>query len=270
MYTYCVCAWMCVFDWVYSEQPVSSISNGGVWTYVWWCWVYRATVAARLHVCAWVNIVVLSCVIVVLCVCWGESRCSGADSSALCILKPPSPPAAKIELGGVGGRVHGWVGSGMWEGGGGGSDIAPQGGPSLSHLLAQFIWLDMTRKTEVEIGRERQREGGEREKERVRDVEYWGLVVMVKLGQTCLPFNHSHLHHIRHLGWWQADWYGLYRLLSERALDSLTLYNVLLAYRQCHTIKTTSFLKTKGHIKKAHKEDFISAAFDAVTGTFHL
>lgn len=32
----------------------------------------------------------------------------------------------------------------------------------------------------------------------------------------------------------------------------------------------TSFLKTKGHIKKAHKEDFISAAFDAVTGTFHL
>lgn len=28
----------------------------------------------------------------------GESRCSGADSSALCILKPPSPPAAKIEL----------------------------------------------------------------------------------------------------------------------------------------------------------------------------
>lgn len=38
----------------------------------------------------------------VLCVCWGESRCSGADSSALCILKPPSPPAAKIELGGGG------------------------------------------------------------------------------------------------------------------------------------------------------------------------
>ena len=95
--------------------------------------------------CARVNIVVVSCVIVVLCVCvGGESRCSGADSSALCILKPPSPPAAKIELGGAGGRVYGWMGRGMWEGGrggggGGGSDIAPQGGPSLSHLLAQFI-----------------------------------------------------------------------------------------------------------------------------------
>lgn len=36
----------------------------------------------------------------------GESRCSGADSSALCILKPPSPPAAKIELEVEG--VHGW------------------------------------------------------------------------------------------------------------------------------------------------------------------
>lgn len=93
--------------------------------------------------CAWVNIVVVSCVNVVLCVCWGESRCSGADSSALCILKPPSPPAAKIELGGGGGRVYGWW---RWWGGGcgreereGGSDIAPQGAPSLSHLSAKFI-----------------------------------------------------------------------------------------------------------------------------------
>lgn len=41
----------------------------------------------------------------------GESRCSGADSSALCILKPPSPPAAKIEL-----EVEGVHGR-RWEGG---------------------------------------------------------------------------------------------------------------------------------------------------------
>lgn len=73
----------------------------------------------------------------------GESRCSGADSSALCILKPPSPPAAKIELWGGGGREYGWGGGGERgvgrEAREGGSDIAPQGDPSLSHLSAQFI-----------------------------------------------------------------------------------------------------------------------------------
>lgn len=37
----------------------------------------------------------------------GESRCSGADSSTLCILKSPLPPAAKIGLE-VEGEVHGW------------------------------------------------------------------------------------------------------------------------------------------------------------------
>lgn len=49
-----------------------------------------------------------------VCVCWRESRCSGADSSALCILKPPSPPAAKIELEDrAGGCMDGGV---MWRG----------------------------------------------------------------------------------------------------------------------------------------------------------
>lgn len=66
-------------------------------TYVWWGRVYHVKKQST-----WVNIVVVSCVNVGLCVCWGDSRCSGADSSALCILKPPSPPAAKIELGGGG------------------------------------------------------------------------------------------------------------------------------------------------------------------------
>lgn len=54
-----------------------------------------------------------------VCVCWGESRCSGADSSALCILKPPLPPAAKIELGDGAGGCMGvvvvWRGCGRKE-----------------------------------------------------------------------------------------------------------------------------------------------------------
>lgn len=65
------------------------------------------------------KIVAVSCVKVV-CVCvLGESRCSGADSLALCILKPPSPPAAKIELGdgaqGCMGAVVVWRGCGRKE-----------------------------------------------------------------------------------------------------------------------------------------------------------
>lgn len=69
------------------------------------------------------------------CVYWRESRCSGADSSALCILKPLLPPAAKIELGDGEGRCIG--GAVVLKGGG--SDITPRGAPSLSCLLAEFI-----------------------------------------------------------------------------------------------------------------------------------
>lgn len=72
--------------------------------------MYCGKVAVRLHVCMgeYCGGDLCGCVFFVcVCVCWGESRCSGADSSALCILKPPSPPAAKIELGGGGGRCMG-------------------------------------------------------------------------------------------------------------------------------------------------------------------
>lgn len=55
----------------------------------------------RVSVCVHVRM----CVSPLACVCiGGKSRCRGADSSALCILKPPLPLAAKIELGGV----YGW------------------------------------------------------------------------------------------------------------------------------------------------------------------
>lgn len=79
--------------------------------------------------------------------------------------------------GGVRMGVHGWWwwwwGEGMREGGEGRSDIAPQGAPSLSHLSPQFIWLDMTRKTEVERGREVQGREGERERESAEDWRWW-------------------------------------------------------------------------------------------------
>lgn len=59
------------------------------------------SVCACVPVCACAHVCVVACV----CVCiGGKSRCRGADSSALCILKPPLPLAAKIELGGV----YGW------------------------------------------------------------------------------------------------------------------------------------------------------------------
>lgn len=57
-------------------------------------------------VCVCLCVRVRMCVLPLVCVCiGGKSRCRGADSSALCILKLPLPLAAKIELGGCMGGV---------------------------------------------------------------------------------------------------------------------------------------------------------------------
>lgn len=128
---------MCVQVYVFVIMATENLSQASVMVVC----VHMCGAAVPRHECCGGELCVCVCV-------GGESRCSGADSLALCILKPPSPPAAKIELGvegrGVGEGVYGWW---WWGEGGearreekqGGSDIAPQGDPSLSHLSAQFI-----------------------------------------------------------------------------------------------------------------------------------
>ncbi len=92
-----------------------------------------------------------------MCVCvLGESRCSGADSSALCILKPPSPPAAKIELGGC-------MGGGGREGGEGRREWHST--PGSPFLIAPLGSVYLIRHDQENRGRERQGETSEREKE---------------------------------------------------------------------------------------------------------
>lgn len=133
-----------------------------------------------------------------VCVCGGgvQSRCSRADSSALCILKPTIATGGKdrargcvwrgwggLLMGGYGWRwwEEGWQ-WGVWEGGEGRSDIAPQGAPFLIAPLAS-VYL---------IRHDQQNRGGERRWGRGGGgAEGRGLMVLVKLGQISPPLHRS-------------------------------------------------------------------------------